>query len=198
MASTIFSYLPLFGTHYAPLSLFAIANGQCLAFAKDAYAKIGGHASVRGEIIEDVALARRIKRARLRLRLFDGNRLIYCRMYQNWDEVLAGFGKNIFAGHRNNLFFLLISTAFHWLVFVVPTIWLMFALATGSGWQFPLLLGGTWFAVRAVTTMMTRQRLRDVLFTPLSVLLMTRIAVRSIVWSRRGQTSWKGRIIKQF
>ena len=41
----------------------AAANGQFLMLRRDVYEAIGGHASVAGQILEDVALARRVKQA---------------------------------------------------------------------------------------------------------------------------------------
>ena len=40
-----------------PRSRTAAANGQFLMIRRDAYDAIGGHASVAGEVLEDVALA---------------------------------------------------------------------------------------------------------------------------------------------
>ena len=42
----------------------AAANGQFLLIRRDVYESVGGHASVAGEILEDVALARRVKQQR--------------------------------------------------------------------------------------------------------------------------------------
>src|SRR3984885_16105581 len=41
----------------------AAANGQYLMILRDVYAAVGGHSAIRGEILEDVALARRVKKA---------------------------------------------------------------------------------------------------------------------------------------
>ena len=40
----------------------AAANGQFVLVLRDAYEAVGGHAAVAGEILEDVALARLVKR----------------------------------------------------------------------------------------------------------------------------------------
>lgn len=191
MAFAILSYLPILPVHYNNWPAFAAANGQCLLFRRVAYAQIGGHTAVRSNVIEDVALAQQIKTSKLRLRLADGNRLIGCRMYQNWPEVKAGFAKNILAGHGNSVPFLLLSTLFHWLVFLFP--WLWFA-ATLAVWPLLLLLAGV--LVRWGTAVFTHQRALDALFMPISVLLMSRIAIQSIWWQWRGQVEWKGRILE--
>ncbi len=192
MSFAILCYLPILPVHFANLTAFAAANGQCLLFRREAYQKVGGHTAVRHNVIEDVALAKVIKAHKLRLRMADGNQLIRCRMYQNWPEVRAGFAKNIVAGHGGSVPLLLLSTLFHWLVFLFP--WFWFA-ATLDWW--PLGLGLAGVGLRAGTAVFTHQRPFDALLMPLSVLLMTRIAWQSIQWQRQGTAQWKGRILEK-
>lgn len=189
MAVAIVGYLPLVAVHHLPLAVFAAANGQCMAFRRAIYVPVGGHAAVADQIVEDVALARRVKARGGRLRMMDGNRLIGARMYHDWPSVRDGFAKNILAGHGNSVPFLLASTLFHWLLFIVPWIWLLF------DWRvWPLAAAGV--AVRALTAAVTRQRLRDALLMPLSVLLMTRIAFQALRWHYAGGPQWKGRTVR--
>lgn len=196
MALAVLGYLPLPLVHHTPWPVFAAANGQCLAFRRRAYQAVGGHAAVRGQIVEDVALARQAKARGLRLRMADGAGLVACRMYGGWPSVRDGFAKNILAGHGNSIVFLLLSTAFHWLIFVFPWLWL--ALGTGTtGWPvWPAVWIALGIGARALTAAATRQRLGDALLMPVSVLLMTLIAARSIWWRLRyGGPQWKGRTI---
>ncbi|MCA9973233.1 MAG: glycosyltransferase, partial [Anaerolineales bacterium] len=191
MALAILAYLPILPVHHAPWPAFAAANGQCLAFRRAAYTAVGGHAAVRAHIVEDVALARRVKQAGLRLRMADGSRLIGCRMYTGWPQVRDGFAKNILAGHANSVPFLLASTLFHWLVFVFPWLWL---LLTGSLWALALALLGV--GLRLATAVFTHQRPLDALLMPVTVLLMTRIAAQAVAWHYGGGPRWKGRVIE--
>jgi chlorobactene glucosyltransferase len=192
MALVILGYLPLPAAHHLPWPVFAAANGQCMAFRRRAYEATGGHAAVSDDVVEDVALARLVKKAGLRLRLSDGAGLITCRMYRNWAEVRDGFAKNILAGHGRSVPFLLLSTLFHWLIFVLPWVMLLFPSARQMGWVWLWLLS---VGVRAGTAVATRQRLHDALLMPISVLLMTRIAFRSIQWHYSGGPRWKGRTL---
>lgn len=184
----VLAYLPVLLVHYSRLSIFAAANGQCLLFEPKAYAKIGGHTAVKDQIIEDVALARQIKAAHLKLRMADGHDLIRCRMYTNWAEVKAGFAKNILAGHGKSVLFLMFSTLFHWLVFVGP---LFIFIVTWQSW--PLLLFLAVLALRAATAWFSGQRLLDAFFQPLSVGLLSLIAWQSTLWHYQGKGVWKGR-----
>jgi len=201
MALVVLGYLPLPLVHHTPWAAFAAANGQCMAFRRRAYELVGGHNAVRGEVLEDVILARRLKAKGLRLRMADGADRVNCRMYPDWPAVRDGYAKNILAGYGGRVSFLLLATVFHWLVFLLPWVWL------GLGWLipdlpawplWPLLLVGLGIGIRALTAVVTRQRVLDALLMPASVLLMTRIAFQAIWWQRRyGGPLWKGRVIKQ-
>lgn len=198
LALAIIGYLPLLLVHHTPWPALAAANGQCLAFRRAAYRLIGGHAAVRREVLEDVVLARRVKAHRLRLRMVDGNRLIGCRMYQNWAGVRDGFAKNILAGYGNHPLLLILATLFHLLIFVMPWVWLAWGWWGGVPYwpAWPLLLVGLGVGLRALTAAVTHQRVTDAALLPLSVLLMTRIAGQSIWWRWRfGGPYWKGRTL---
>ncbi|MDZ7756025.1 glycosyltransferase [Rhodohalobacter sp.] len=111
---------------------FAAACGQFIAFNRDAYDKIGGHTSVRQEIVEDVELARqdKTKRAKhhyVRRSGYDVN----CRMYQSHHELFEGLRKNFFVGFGRNLPLFLFMAAMQIIVFVIPFV----ALGFGSPQQ---------------------------------------------------------------
>ena len=55
-----------------PKSDQAAANGQYLMICRSAYESLGGHRAIRGEILEDVTLARRAKQAGFRLHFASG------------------------------------------------------------------------------------------------------------------------------
>lgn len=197
MALVIFGYLPSPLVHHTPWAAFAAANGQCLAFRRSAYDAVGGHTAVRGEIVEDITLARLIKRRGLRLHMADGNGLITCRMYHDWREVREGYAKNIIAGYGGHVSTLAVATLFHWLLFLAPWVWLVFGLTSP---QFPirpltsLALIALGIAIRALTALATRQRMRDAFLMPVSALLMTIIAAQAVWWQwRYGGPRWKGR-----
>ncbi|HNT75309.1 MAG TPA: glycosyltransferase [Anaerolineae bacterium] len=199
LAFVIVGYLPVLAVHHIPWSIFAAAIGQCLAFRRSAYHAIGGHAAVRASIMDDMAFAKAIKQRRLKLRMADAAGLIRCRMYRHWTEVRDGFAKNILAGHSHSLLLLLLSWAFHWLVFLAPWVWLGLGWLGGPpGWPlWPLCLIGLGVGVRAISAALSRQRLADALWLPVSVILMARIATQAIAWKvRHGGVYWKGRLVQ--
>ena len=52
-----------------------------MLFRRDAYEQIGGHRALAAEVVEDLALARLIKRQRLNLRYLLGLDAVDLRMY---------------------------------------------------------------------------------------------------------------------
>jgi chlorobactene glucosyltransferase len=197
MGFSVLAYLPVWAVHYISWPVFAAANGQCLLFRREAYQKIGGHAAIKNQIVDDMAFAYAVKRNRMRLRMADANGLIQTRMYQNWPQARDGFAKNILAGHGNSVIFLFFSAFFHWWLFIVP--WFLLASSI-LVFRFSLvteycLLVSTSLLTRALTAAVTRQRLHDAIFMPVSVFLMTLIAFQSIRWRFTGGPQWKGRTI---
>lgn len=79
-----------------------VANGQFILVRRDAYDTIGGHAAVRGEVVEDLALAQTLLRAGLRLQLMFGHSLISTRMYRSLGEMIEGWSKNLYLGARQS------------------------------------------------------------------------------------------------
>ena len=79
-----------------PKSREALANGQCLLFRRDAYEFINGHRAVAHSVIEDVALARVVKRHRMASRVLRAEKLGSVRMYDSFGAIWRGFQKNSF------------------------------------------------------------------------------------------------------
>jgi hypothetical protein len=77
-----------------------IANGQCLWVRRDAYEALGGHAAVKHEVAEDLALAQLWFRAGRTVTLVLGLSQLSTRMYTSLRELIDGWGKNVYAGGR--------------------------------------------------------------------------------------------------
>jgi len=120
-----------------PVPSAATANGQLLMFRRTAYDTLGGHASVAGDMTEDVTLGRRTRRAGLRLGLALGGDLVSARMYSGYRESVAGFGKNLRAAHGGHDGALAATAAWHLLAYTVP--WL--AWRRSRLWRTAAVLG---------------------------------------------------------
>ena len=63
---------------------------------RDAYDAIGGHASVASDVLEDVAIARRVKSAGMRLWFMQGEGIVRTRMYRSFEAMCLGWTKNLY------------------------------------------------------------------------------------------------------
>jgi glycosyltransferase involved in cell wall biosynthesis len=79
-----------------PGSPAAAANGQFLLIRRDAYQAVGGHASVAGKVLEDVALAKRVKDADYRIWFGSGKGIVRTRMYRTFGAMWEGWKKNLY------------------------------------------------------------------------------------------------------
>lgn len=175
---------------------FAAACGQCLAFRRDSYEKIGGHESVKDQVVEDVELAKVIKKNGYTLRMFNGIESISCRMYTNQKEIFKGLRKNFLLGFNNNIPAFIVAGILHLIVFVLPffTLFLSFVLfdplifflsiASISVILIKRLILATWYKINPLFA-----------FThPIAVLWFHVLAIVKIRDYYDGRTAeWKGR-----
>lgn len=78
-----------------PNSSAAAANGQYILVKREAYDAVGGHYGFAGEILEDVALARRFKAAGRKIRFRYAADAVRTRMYRDWPQLRDGWTKNL-------------------------------------------------------------------------------------------------------
>lgn len=79
-----------------PRNREAAANGQFILIRRDSYDAVGGHASIAGEVLEDVALAARLKAAGYRLWFGSGKGIVSVRMYRSFAAMWEGWKKNLY------------------------------------------------------------------------------------------------------
>jgi cellulose synthase/poly-beta-1,6-N-acetylglucosamine synthase-like glycosyltransferase len=114
-----------------PTTNSAFAAGPFMLFRRSAYEQIGGHQSVASEIVEDVELARRIKRAGLKLGLYAGSNLAFVRMYRSWSALWEGWTKNLYLGaNRSWVAMVYMATI---MFFLYPMPWLALAILLANG-----------------------------------------------------------------
>jgi hypothetical protein len=174
------TFLPLRWAERSARPSLAAANGQLLAVRRSTYDRAGGHAAVRGEVVEDVALLRRVKEFGGRGGVVDGTALATTRMYDSWDELVAGYTKSAWALPVPAVGVLA-------LLYVVPAA----ASLRGSRWGRIAYVAGV--AGRVVSARRTGGSVLDAPAHPVSVSVLCWLAVRSRLARRRGTLTWKGR-----
>ncbi len=178
-----------------------IANGQYLLFQRSSYEALGGHASVRGKVAEDLALAMRAKRHGMQVHLIQGLDQLSTRMYASLGALVRGWMKNVYAGGIETL-----PPGRSWrllypVVLLTPILlWLAPPLMLGL-WAVGVASEGvgTWALITSVVLLvwwlivyaaMTR-RPWYALAAPIGNLLLGYIFLRAI--ARGTRVEWKGR-----
>jgi len=120
----------------------AIANGQFILIKRSVYEAIGGHESVKDQIVEDKAIAEQVKWNGYRLIVADGMQVARTRMYTSLPEMWEGWTKNMYLGLRDrpSLLWLGVFGAF---VALVAALFLPIWPLLGMVWY---LRSGDWLA----------------------------------------------------
>jgi hypothetical protein len=73
----------------------AAANGQYILITREAYDAFGGHATIATSLLEDVALARAVKRSGRTIFFRYGGDAVQTRMYRSFAQLREGWTKNL-------------------------------------------------------------------------------------------------------
>jgi len=174
-----------------PRSPAAAANGQYLLIRRDAYEAVGGHAAVRGEVLEDVALARRAKDAGVRLHFAPDDGMVRVRMYPSFRAMWEGWTKNLcplvtLPGQRVTREFLSVLPWIPWLCLTLAPAYPTVAVLG------VLLLAGR-HANYAAALRRNRFPSSSVVYYMVAVLLYCAALAVSDWHYARGRVTWKGR-----
>lgn len=92
----LLSLLPIITVRISPFVSMSAANGQFLLFEAQAYREREPHSKFRRSAVEDLAIVRTYKRDGLKTAVLLGNSDVKCTMYDNLEDAVNGFSKNIF------------------------------------------------------------------------------------------------------
>lgn len=179
--------LPLVPRTRAPS--LSMANGQWIAFTREAYRACGGHAAVRGDVVEDVALGRRVKASGERLLAVVSVSALEVRMYRGPGALREGFAKNLYAlaGGRPGTFLAALA------VFLLAAVYPWAGALLGDPRALPPL--ALLVAVRGCAALLFRHGWTAVMLHPVGSVAVAALAAESFVRARRGTARWKGREI---
>ena len=129
-----------------PKSKDAIANGQFILIKRSVYDAIGGHESVKDQIVEDKAISEQVKWNGYRLIVANGYSLVKTRMYTSLPEMWEGWTKNIYLGLSDRPSLMLLG-AFGAFILLVAALFLPLWPLLGIFWY---LRDGGWLALAVI------------------------------------------------
>lgn len=181
-----------------PKSAAAAANGQYLLVKRDAYEAVGGHAGIAESLLEDVALARNIKRSGCKIFFRYGSDNVRTRMYRSFSQLREGWTKNLVLLFSSPLRLALLRSL-EFLLIVGS--FLLAALAIGNHrWQ----VAGFAAVVTTVLYVLFLKRIRRAHFSwdadllaLFGLPLFSYLLLRSVISYKHGSVRWKGRDYEQ-
>ena len=194
----ILSLMPLYLIRKIKTALFCTAIGQFMLFKKEVYKKIGGHKSIKGKMLEDIKISKRVKSFGYKFMIFDGRSNVYCRMYRNFREIVEGYSKVLFAVFDYKIYMISIAIILVAAIFLFPFI----MLPVGILFDWPLVLIELiilQIIIILITKMILSLRFKckavDIILHPISIVYLILIAINSVLNTKIGMgVYWKGRI----
>ena len=172
----------------------ALANGQFLLVEAAALARAGGWEAVRGAVLDDLALARAVRRSGGRTGVADGSGLATCRMYDSGADLREGYRKSLWAAFGSPAGAVAVGAALA-LVYVLPPAAALAGSRTGAA-GYAAAVAGRVLAGRFVGPASRSDGAGwDAAAHPLSILAVLGLVVSSWVGRVRGTLRWKGRTV---
>ena len=176
----------------------AMGFGAFLMFRRAAYEKIGGHEAGKADVLEDVFIAKRAKRAGLKLLVADGKQIFSIRMYFGLKEIWFGWQKNMFFAMKESVLKATYNVAVVLGFVFTPYIILAINIFEQIGWLWigMAMVGVVLVSAAAYKTCdeMGLRRNNAVLF-PIGALVMAAIMANSMFHTLvRKKTKWRGRV----
>ena len=164
----------------------AVANGQFFVVRRSALDSIGGYATVKHAVIDDVFLARELVKSGSSGTVINGSDIAETRMYTSWSQIEAGYGKSLSKAFGSILGALFV-VVFLFATSIAPLV--LGLLGNPYGWLGFATIVGT----RVLSAIKSRGNVLDSVLHPISVVALIYLIIYSYLM--RGSIQWKGRTV---
>lgn len=185
----LLTFLPLRMVYLSKRVSLTAANGQFMAFTRKAYRRIGGHESVRERVVEDMEMARLVKKGGMKMMTALGGGAVMCRMYRSFKEGFHGFSKNFYPGFNTSRAVFVFMILFFLFMFLAP-----FGLVIADP-LFAILIGMIVIERVSISVKDRQNPLASALLHPVHMGVMAAVGLHSVKNSGKGKLRWKGRKI---
>jgi glycosyltransferase involved in cell wall biosynthesis len=189
MAMTCFTFMPTWISNRTRVAALAIGGGTGNLIVRHVYDDIGGHEALKDSVVDDVALARLVRRSGNTTETIRADDLVSLRMYHGLAEIVEGFTKNSFAVLGRNYVVGILIVAASVIFHILP-----YGLALGGN-RISMATVVLIIATRLILFRSLRYRLDNALLLhPVMVSIWTWISLRSMwLTGIRRKLLWRGR-----
>jgi glycosyltransferase involved in cell wall biosynthesis len=184
----LLSLLPLILVRKSGFVSLAAANGQYMLFDAEPYRKYNLHKRFKNNKVEDISIARFLKRKKEKIACLVTTGSVECRMYNSYTDAVNGFSKNVISYFGNSF---LVASAF-WLIaslgFIV--IWMELGVKAVLLYFLVILL------VKSIVSLISEQHVaRNLLYLVPHQLVLGIIIFKAFSNTIKKQFEWKERKI---
>jgi chlorobactene glucosyltransferase len=188
------NYLPLGLINVLKEPRLTAAMGPFMLLKADLYRRIGGHRAISECIVDDVHMARQVKKHGGRVIIADGTDDLDIRFYQNLREIWDGFSKNAFGAFDYSVPTMLGFVFVNLSLFVMPYVLLVLGLLGGHVPPLVYFQVGVISVGRVILALRFRTNVLASLFHPVVFLIGFGLLFNSAFLSILGRSVlWKDR-----
>jgi glycosyltransferase involved in cell wall biosynthesis len=181
-------------------------NGQITVWRSSVYAELWPNEQLKGRILEDVMIGRLLAKNGYGVDVVNLASTLKVRMYDTWKAAFDGMSKNSFEIIGSAIGTVLLSA---WLLFIAWG-WMFASSLSVAGGLFLLLGCGALFMTLGVRGdasweyRLSGESMRvpnaflsaplNLLVAPVMISIGAVTMIRSLIWKKRGLTTWKGRV----
>lgn len=190
----VYFHLPIALANRQAMVAATAASGAFIAIRKEAYKEIGGHASVKEAVVEDVTLFRILKKHKKKAMIYNITDYVSCAMYANRQETWQGFQKNCFRGINHSYVTGVFLVLFYLAYFVGPVILAMYSLFSRQ-WLYVIPLICITL-MRLISDGLAKKLNMYSLLMPVSAMVYCVLLIDTMIrTARQKNTYWKGRVL---
>lgn len=185
----LLTLLPLILVRKSRFSSLAAANGQFMFFKSAVYKVLHPHEKMKNNLVEDIEIARYLKKEHYQVACLAGDRSIQCRMYSGARDAVRGFSKNVSAFFGN-------STVMAFVFWLITTFGFIAVLHSLS---FPIFLSYVFFYMltRIIVSVVSEQNTAENLLLLFPQQISLGLFIYQAINNKKNKIyHWKGREIK--
>jgi glycosyltransferase involved in cell wall biosynthesis len=185
----LLTLLPLILVKKSRFTSLAAANGQFMLFNSPIYRSLHPHEKMKNSLVEDIEIARYLKKEHYKIACLAGDSSIQCRMYSGSQDAVRGFSKNVAAFFGNSI----ILAFIFWLITSFGFLFILHSLS------FPLFLNYIliYILTRIIVSVISEQNTAENLLLIFPQQISFGLFIYTAFTNMKNKTyHWKGRDIK--
>lgn len=186
----LLTFLPLILVRWKWFPSLSAANGQFMLFEAENYRQNLWHKKVKQYNVDDILIAKLMKKEKHKIAVLLGRNEVACRMYKSYDAAIRGFSLNIHQYFNGSRLWLILF----WLLFCFRLPYFVFsAQYVLLGISIILLI-----AMKLIYSKLSGFNLKQNFVFHLSqIIALSQIVSKNLMNKQKRKIEWKGRVYSQ-